>query len=628
MLVARLTWFVVTATALAYQQSGDQPVFQSPASARTGRTVRDGISVEYTIEAAPGKTAGPLRAGDDAVIRFRLADAATGTPLAGAQPAAWLYRTAPESAGTDCSDLVKGLLGGGAFSRAETDLNTFYVIAMNAEPTITVVDPLFSYGNSRLLAMVNLQSPGDDWALDANQKTLFVSMPGSNRIAVVDTVSWKVLRNLDVPSDPRRVAVQPDGGYLWVAHKTGVTAISTASYTSAATIPTGAGVHDLAFSDDSRYVLVTNDTAGTVSVIDVRKLAKASDIATGRKPVSVTWSAHGQAGYVVNQEDGTISVIDPRKSQAVARVPAGEGISQIRFEPKGRLGFVVNPSHSEVLIFDSAVNRVVQRGRVDPEPDQVVFTEKLAYVRHGKSEIVEMIPIDSVTEGNDGIPLLEFPAGQRPLGDAPPSSADAIVQAPGESAVLVANPADRTIYYYKEGMAAPMGSYSNYSQSPRAVLVVDRSLKQKAPGTYETTAKLGRAGSYIVAFFLDTPRFVQCFEGFSLQPGAQRAIPMQPRIEVTADRTQVRAGETVHLKFQVVDSAGKKISKAPEDVRALLFLMPGVWHDRRWAEPDGAGGFTMEFAPQREGTYRISVECPSLDIPFSRSPGLTLEVEP
>jgi len=77
-----------------------------------------------------------------------------------------------------------------------------------------------------------------------------------------------------------------------------------------------------------------------------------------------------------------------------------------------------------------------------------------------------------------------------------------------------------------------------------------------------------------------------------------------------------------------VDAGGKKLVKAPEDVRALLFLMPGVWHDRRWAESDGTGGFTLEFAPPREGVYRISVECPSLDIPFSRSAGLTIEVVP
>jgi YVTN family beta-propeller protein len=626
------TGIVFAAAALAAPQD-DQPVFHPAGGVRTGRTVRDGIAVEYSIESALAGQTGPLRAGDDVIVRFRIADDATKTPLTGAQPAAWFYRTTPETAGKDCPDLVRELLSGNTFVRAETDLNTFYVLALNEEPTITVVDPLFGYGNSHLLAMINLQSPGDDWALEPNQKVLFVSMPASNRIAVVDTLSWKVIRNLDVPANPRRIAVQPDGGYLWVAYgapgakNSGVAAISTSTYATAAAIRTGAGIHDLAFSDDSRYVLATNPEDGTVSVIDVRSLTKTADIASGRKPVSIAWSSRGRAAYVVNQEDGTIAAIDPRKPQPLAHIPAGAGISRIRFEPKGRFGFVVNPSHNEVLILDSALNRVVQRANVEAEPDQVTFSEKLAYVRHARSEIVEMIPLDVVNAGNDGIPVLEFPAGQRPLGDAHPSSPDVIVQAPGEAAVLVANSADRTIYYYKEGMAAPMGSYSNYSQSPRAVLVVDRSLKQRTPGGYETSARLGRPGPYLLAFFLDTPRFVHCFEGLSLQPGPETAPQAQPRIETSADRLHVRAGETVHLSFHVVNADGKRLAKNPEDIHALLILNPGVWHDRRWAEPDGAGGFTLDFVPPRAGVYGIVVECPSLEIPFSRSANLTLQVD-
>ena len=34
-----------------------------------------------------------------------------------------------------------------------------------------------------------------------------------------------------------------------------------------------------------------------------------------------------------------------------------------------------------------------------------------------------------------------------------------MVPAPEGNSVLLANPADRVIYYYSEGMAAPMGSF-------------------------------------------------------------------------------------------------------------------------------------------------------------------------
>ena len=50
--------------------------------------------------------------------------------------------------------------------------------------------------------------------------------------------------------------------------------------------------------------------------------------------------------------------------------------------------------------------------------------------------------------------------------------------------MLVANPADKMIYYYTEGMAAPMGSFQNYKRDPRALLVLDNSLRETERGVY------------------------------------------------------------------------------------------------------------------------------------------------
>ena len=111
-------------------------------------------------------------------------------------------------------------------------------------------------------------------------------------------------------------------------------------------------------------------------------------------------------------------------------------------------------------------------------PDQISFTDELAYVRHRDSEVVLMIPLDEIGVEGRVVPLVDFPGGQHPLGwTSRPSLADAIVQASGAYAVLIANPGDRMIYYYQEGMAAPMGSFMNYGHEPRAVLVVERNLR-------------------------------------------------------------------------------------------------------------------------------------------------------
>ncbi len=76
----------------------------------------------------------------------------------------------------------------------------------------------------------------------------------------------------------------------------------------------------------------------------------------------------------------------------------------------------------------------------------------------------------------------------------------------------MANPVDKVLYYYSEGMAAPMGNFQNYRREPLAVMVVDRSLREIKPGIYSTTIKLPASGRYDVAFLNDSPRVSHCFE--------------------------------------------------------------------------------------------------------------------
>ena len=72
------------------------------------------------------------------------------------------------------SSSVESIVSGSILSRPELDLNTYYVLALNADATISVVDPLFGYGSSKLLTMVFLKSPGEDWALTADGSRLIM----------------------------------------------------------------------------------------------------------------------------------------------------------------------------------------------------------------------------------------------------------------------------------------------------------------------------------------------------------------------------------------------------------------------------------------------------------------------
>jgi len=610
----------------------------SPSETPSGRrVVAGGIALELAVEPVSpgGGTAAEPREGD-AVVRFRLSDAATGTPLAGVSPAAWMdLLRGGESAGGNCTSRVKEILSESLFNRPAVDLNVYYVLALNQDATLTVVDPLFGFGGTKLLALVELDSPGEDWALSADRSRLFVSMPESNRLAVVDTASWKKVASLEVGTRPGRVALQPDGAYLWVAldgpDGAGVAAVDTRSLKVAAGIPTGRGRHDLAVSDDNRFVFVTNRDAATVSVIDVAKLAKARDAETGPLPASVAFSTQARAAYVTSEEGGTITAVPaPGKGAGQgARIALETGLGAIRFAPGGRLAFVLNPQRNRLYVLDAASNRIVQKADAEGGPDQVTFTQELAYLRQRNSDSVLMVPLKEIGKEGAPVPAVDFTGGQNPLGKiSRPSPADSIVGAPGATAVLVANPADGAIYYYQEGMAAPMGSFTNYGRQPRAVLVVDRSLRERQPGSYETVARL-QAGRYRVALFLDSPRTVHCFElsvaedpVLAVQRLREQPVKVEPRI---LDR-ELTAGQTTRLGFRLTDPVTGKPEEGLTDVNVLVYLASGTWHRRQWARGLGDGLYEVDFAPPAGGTYQVSVECLSQRLPFHRSPRVVLRV--
>ncbi|HKR21647.1 MAG TPA: hypothetical protein VJS17_03590, partial [Pyrinomonadaceae bacterium] len=178
--------------------------------------VKDGVEIEFTVEPpssttrASAKTNGVM-AGEDAVFRFKIRDTNTKTPLSGIRPAAWLaQRERRGPPGPDqCRAKVESYLQGSLRSRPDVDLNAYYLLALNDEASISVIDPLLGFGGSKLLTLVVLKSPGDDWALTGDRSKLFVSMPLINQVAVVDTNTWKVVSNIDTGAKPKRLVLQP-----------------------------------------------------------------------------------------------------------------------------------------------------------------------------------------------------------------------------------------------------------------------------------------------------------------------------------------------------------------------------------------------------------------------------------
>jgi YVTN family beta-propeller protein len=593
------------------------------------KIVEQGIAIEFTVEPLSPNVK-KIRAAEDVNVQFKVTDTTTGTPVKGLGLSAWISKGLDEKLiePAECREKVQSYLTGSLRARPDVDLNSYYVLSLNKSADISVIDPLLGFGGSKLLTLVMLKSPGEDWLLTRDGEKLFVTLPLIDKVALINTRSWIVESYLDAGIKPTRITVQPDQQYVWIANEGndkegGVTVIETTTSKVAAKIPTGAGKHDIVISNDNRFAFVSNSESGTVSIIDIRKLEKLGDVKVGPEPASMALSELSKALYVASQGDGTITVIEEQGHQVLARMKTKPGARSIRFAPGGRYGFVVNAEQSAVHIFDAASNRLLHEVNVVTSPDQIMFSNSFAFVRSLDTETVYMLRLGKIDKEVD---VTEFPGGQVPPGKgSTPIRADSIVLTPEGNSVIVANPVDRVLYYYTEGMAAPMGNFQNYKREPLAVMVVDRSLREIKPGVYSTTIKLPASGRYDVAFLNDSPRVSHCFNLLAetnplLKEGKKVALGIEHQVK----ERKLSAGQDFIFRFKLIETATGNPKSDLKDVRVLTFLSPGVWQRRDFAKPLGDGVYELKINVPEAGVYLLFVESPSMGVRFTDLPYLTL----
>lgn len=606
---------------------------------QANRIVKEGMAVEFGAAPLDSDATGEkLVAGRPARLGFKITNAATGELLAGLYPAAWVDRRKGGQDDLGCKEKIARFLQGTIAFRPDVDLNSWYIVTLNEKASLSVIDPLIGYGGQRLVALVLLESPGADWALTSGADRLFVTLPETGQVAVVDTGRWQVLSNIEPGPRPVRVALQPDERYLWVGIDSnpeitdetgGVSVVDAETLKVVAHIPTGRGHHQIAFSRDNRHAFVGNELDGTVSVIDIRTLEKIKDIEAGVHLAGMAFADFAEALYAVDPDKGEIAVIDGQRHVVTARIKAAPGVTAIRFTPDGRWGFAINPGRDEVLVIDSSLNRIAHRITVGPMPDQVSFTQNYAYIRTAGSGQVTMVELNALG-GVESLPVLNISGGRTAPADSPHTAiADAIVATPEDSSVLIANPLDKTVYYYMEGMAAPMGSYSNERRQPKATLVVDKSLTETGPGIYAADIKLPAGGGYDydVAFMLDTPRVLHCFT-MRVEPDPSiRTTEKRPlAMEFMTDGREIPVGEETLVRFKLADRETNQPKVGVEDLEVLAHS-PGAWQKRSLARPVGAGTYEVAVSPPRPGVYFLYFRSPTLGAGYKQLPHLILHAK-
>jgi len=631
--ILRFTAFGLIASVLTFAEISHSAAVESPPMQAASeppvvqKMVRDGVAVEFQV--IPDETLGIVKEGRYAEVEFRISDAQTGAPVKGIYPAVWLDIAKPwdqpdhESA-VSCKERVQLYMQGVVGIRPLVDLNSYFVLVMNNDATVTVIDPIIGVaGITKLYASINLLAPGAEWAKTRDEKHIFISMPSESKVALVDLLTFEVVTNIDAGDNPLRVALQPDEKYLWVANihgdadKGGVSVIDVTAQRKIKFIATGAGHHELAFGHEGRFAYVTNRDQGSIVVIDTVSLEPVATVDIGEQVIGIAYSAKSEALYAADGKTGRISVIDGNTHRIKKRIDVKPGVGPVGVTQQGRWMIAANSNEDEVYAVDVATNELVHTIDVGRKPYQIAFSRAFVYVRSMGSERVNMIEINHLNSP-EKVRAFSFAAGPNAPGKTRDLGlASAIFEAPGEAAVLVVSPSDNTVYYYMEGMNAPMGNFRNYGHRPRAVQVADRTLREEKDGVYSAKVRIPAAGTYDVAFLMESPSILHCFD-MTAERDPLLHRDAAAGLEFINSPKKVNIDDKVTLKFRLTDpeTGANKIDL--KDVRVRYFRAPLFDRREEAAIEVGDGVYQLDTKLPKPGLYYFFVSSRSSNLAFGQ----------
>lgn len=175
-------------------------------------------------------------------------------------------------------------------------------------------------------------------------------------------------------------------------------------------------------------------------------------------------------------------------------------------------------------------------------------------------------------------------------------------------------------------MNAPMSGYNNRGHQARAAIVVDRSLRELAPGVYGSTVKMPAAGKFDVAFLLNQPQIIHCFStDVVAAPNAGKRKGAHAEF-IGLDRP-LSQHSAVTARVRIVGDDGLP-RLGLSDLSLRYFLAPSSMPRNLQLEEVGEGIYQAALSLPEAGAWYLHVQSPSLGRKFAEENYTSLRVLP
>lgn len=256
-------------------------------------------------------------------------------------------------------------------------------------------------------------------AEEPERSRVFVANESSNTITVVDGESFQVVGTVDARNHATHdLAVSRDGRWLFATNLASgrLSAISTRTMETVASIATGDRAHVVTLTNDNRQAWVANIGENTISIVDTTTFRILGTIAVGKGPTGLTFSRDGRFAYVSNQGDKTVEVIDTASHRVLKAIPVGTNPHFLVLGPDGRI-WGTNTGGTDIYVIDPATQDKVASINVGPSPQQIAFGFKGLQGPNAYVTVAGLNRVVVLSADPSNLRILEqIDVGQRPNG--------------------------------------------------------------------------------------------------------------------------------------------------------------------------------------------------------------------
>jgi YVTN family beta-propeller protein len=213
---------------------------------------------------------------------------------------------------------------------------------------------------------------GEDDGQDKDSHSHGDESAEAGKVIFYDIATDEMIKSIDVGSHPAHIDFSNDGKYVLVTNteENNVTVIDLSTFTVAKLIETGKGPHGFRISADSQYAYIANMSEDTVSVVNLQTMTEEKRLKVGQTPVTTGVTSDEKLLVATLHVENMVAIVDLATKQ-VEKVEVGNGPAQVYVDSNSNIAYVANqgskdsPSNSVSVVdlTSRMVTATIQTGK-------------------------------------------------------------------------------------------------------------------------------------------------------------------------------------------------------------------------------------------------------------------------